>query len=615
MKGTPSLTHALSIQLIPNAIVDAPKLPQLLVKWAQKYLDDLRHQPSAGLLQYANYVSNAFDRSEAGNEGSVMCLYSVAIETWSAKFVEDAYLLSFRAIRLVGCISDSALYSNNWQWIRNGEVRMVVEHKGRMAFETFGQEIRKLATANNGSGSPLSLDISGRADGAQAILIKGIQMCYKAGLDSGLDRKFLFKRVDTTEFNITEGNKTAEPGADDSTAQLILYGPIGGGFAGEVFDARLERQGQSVNVAAKFYDPDTEELDNAAAFDEDNEEMSEECKEGESEQDAEEGSDELSENEAAMSTDSAEEPEPLPNEDKEYTFRREIDVYKRLSDPTICPEFYGAFQRIYFTGLQTGMLLMEKIPQLFKDFEDMPEKEREAAYNLVLGLHHRGIHHGDPRPNNFGFRESPSNVSSKRKPGGQIKVADLLLYLIFHTLMSLKTVIRSSLGSQTCQGGHLWQWSTNVGDNNVLHVKEDGSLVDKAQEFDHFITTYRSKFTSLMSRIIVDEGHYPHHPSSGVSRSLKLLKPDFLWIITKAPLLNKTRDFYGYAHLFYDANWSLKLSEEVKQLETIAKFHQAKTNDELFNPLNIRRFFTNGHMDPEVGLKNVQYALHFLTSM
>ncbi|KAK2796386.1 hypothetical protein FQN50_009576 [Emmonsiellopsis sp. PD_5] len=68
--------------------------------------------------------------------------------------------------------------------------------------------------------------------------------------------------------------------------------------------------------------------------------------------------------------------------------------------------------------------------------------------------------------------------------------------------------------------------------------------------------------------------------------------------------LNKTWDFYGYAHLFYPA----ELQELCPELEhflkrpMMDKFHMVKTEGEkleLFNPLYIQWLATNGHMDPE----------------
>ncbi|RJE21749.1 hypothetical protein PHISCL_05897 [Aspergillus sclerotialis] len=51
---------------------------------------------------------------------------------------------------------------------------------------------------------------------------------------------------------------------------------------------------------------------------------------------------------------------PLPNEVKEITFLNEVEAYIRLSGISICPRFYGAFQEIGATRVQTGTVLLQK---------------------------------------------------------------------------------------------------------------------------------------------------------------------------------------------------------------------------------------------------------------
>jgi len=79
----------------------------------------------------------------------------------------------------------------------------------------------------------------------------------------------------------------------------------------------------------------------------------------------------------------------LPNVEKELMFRNEIKAYSHLADTSTCPRLYGAFQGIGFTGLQTGIGLMEKLSTTFKGFGEMTEQERKVAYNHVAELHKR----------------------------------------------------------------------------------------------------------------------------------------------------------------------------------------------------------------------------------
>ena len=144
-----------------------------------------------------------------------------------------------------------------------------------------------------------------------------------------------------------------------------------------------------MQIVAKSYDPDTEAL-----------------QENESEPE-----------------DSSETPEegdpsclPLPNEDKEYSFRCEVEAYNRLSDTSICPRFYGALRGTHNTGYQTGIILLEKLPTIFGWISEMTDIEKEIAYDHVLELHRRDIHHGDVREGNIGRREiSSTKTGSKRK--------------------------------------------------------------------------------------------------------------------------------------------------------------------------------------------------------
>lgn len=129
---------------------------------------------------------------------------------------------------------------------------------------------------------------------------------------------------------------------------------------------------------------------------------------------------------------------------------------------------------------------------------------------------------------------------------------------------------------------------------------EDMTLTQEREAYETFLINYKSKVEKKAYRIIVDEGHVVRHPTSGISRAAKLSKADYLWVVFATPLLNKTRDFYGYSHLFYDTNWTLTFSEDWEDKSIIKKFRSASTPDknlELFNPWNFRKLAVNGHIN------------------
>lgn len=86
-------------------------------------------------------------------------------------------------------------------------------------------------------------------------------------------------------------------------------------------------------------------------------------------------------------------------------FRNEIDAYALLSGSTMCPRFFGGYRGIGFTGQDTGIILLEKLPTVFHEISDMTLGERNAAYNHVLKLHDLGLHHGDVEAGNFARRK------------------------------------------------------------------------------------------------------------------------------------------------------------------------------------------------------------------
>ncbi len=141
---------------------------------------------------------------------------------------------------------------------------------------------------------------------------------------------------------------------------------------------------------------------------------------------------------------------------------------------------------------------------------------------------------------------------------------------------------------------------------------EDQQLLAEESTFETYLVNYTSLFPNMFARFVLDEGHVVRHPNSGISRAAKLLAPSFLWIVTATPLLNKTRDFYGYSQLLYNSEWPLDLRDEFVRLSTVEKFEQAKTNDEileLFNPLYIRRLATKGHIDAALAALTIPVLL------
>ena len=144
------------------------------------------------------------------------------------------------------------------------------------------------------------------------------------------------------------------------------------------------------------------------------------------------------------------------------------------------------------------------------------------------------------------------------------------------------------------------------------YEEEDETLVQEGNAFETFLINFSSRFSGKFYRVVLDEGHAVRHPESGISRATKLLKPWYTWIVSATPLLNKTRDFYGYSHIMYDIHWDLDVTEPFTDLGTLEKFEKAQTADEileLFNPRNIRRLATNGHIDVTVAAVTIPILL------
>lgn len=87
-------------------------------------------------------------------------------------------------------------------------------------------------------------------------------------------------------------------------------------------------------------------------------------------------------------------------------FKNELRTYHRLADCPFIPRFHGAFLGYGMTGLKTGLVLLGELADTFSTYTDMTPSQRQEAYNLVMELHRRGVHHGDVSPTNFGLRSS-----------------------------------------------------------------------------------------------------------------------------------------------------------------------------------------------------------------
>ncbi|KAK2733580.1 hypothetical protein FQN57_002079 [Myotisia sp. PD_48] len=127
------------------------------------------------------------------------------------------------------------------------------------------------------------------------------------------------------------------------------------------------------------------------------------------------------------------------------------------------------------------------------------------------------------------------------------------------------------------------------------------SLDTESDEDMAYITKYTPKYPDIFARVIIDEAHILRHPNSSVSRIAKLLAPTFTWAVTATPLLNKTKDFYGYAHLMYNSAWDLELSSEYLDKGILERVTDACTPNELldiFNPLYIQALAKDGRLQP-----------------
>lgn len=169
--ATASQTHALGPELIPNSIRINPQLSGGFVGWAQEYLNSLQHSPNDFVLNSVQSVRANFDNILTGNEGSIVALYALTVQMWTALFVKTADHLQTGDLDFVQCQPTNGICAD-WRWTRQGTTRMVIEHKGGRVFNHFCDDIIQLASANGGFGSSLGVDGTGNATGATAILLK-----------------------------------------------------------------------------------------------------------------------------------------------------------------------------------------------------------------------------------------------------------------------------------------------------------------------------------------------------------------------------------------------------------------------------------------------------------
>jgi hypothetical protein len=139
--------------------VYAPGLADRLVRWAQGYLDNnVERQASQGLEYLAESIPRQLVNPEVMREGAVASLYSRTVVTWSSDFVASADCLSMQDIQFLECTKTYNV-QGCWRWMRDGEIRMIMAHKGTGVFDTFCGRIRDLATANEGTGSTLTQSV------------------------------------------------------------------------------------------------------------------------------------------------------------------------------------------------------------------------------------------------------------------------------------------------------------------------------------------------------------------------------------------------------------------------------------------------------------------------
>lgn len=105
------------------------------------------------------WVSMLLSQAEAGNEGSDISIYAETVKTYSTQFLEGAEQLLSKVICFCECRQSDRfglrVLESDWVWSRDGEPCMIVEHKGRMVFDTYCNEIQNLATAVSVASLPL----------------------------------------------------------------------------------------------------------------------------------------------------------------------------------------------------------------------------------------------------------------------------------------------------------------------------------------------------------------------------------------------------------------------------------------------------------------------------
>ncbi len=117
--------------------------------------------------------------------------------------------------------------------------------------------------------------------------------------------------------------------------------------------------------------------------------------------------------------------------------------------------------------------------------------------------------------------------------------------------------------------------------------------------FKTYVLCFIFKFPEKIYCLMIDKDHAICNSNLNIFCVIKLLKLNFLWIISAIFLLNKTRDFYRYSHFFYNENWFLTLEKEFNDLDIIKKFSNAfiiHKKLELFNSIHIHWLVIQNHI-------------------
>ena len=151
---------------IPNEVVRFPSLPRRLVTWAEDYLNDIEQGPDAQFQIFTDYITKKLRCSAARPECMIIELF-FPVKCWTDTFIQEADQLPNNTIQHVTCERIDGIPMVR-KLVRGDQARLVIEYTSTNVFDNYCHSIRKLAS-QRGS---LHFDESGRATGAQSILIK-----------------------------------------------------------------------------------------------------------------------------------------------------------------------------------------------------------------------------------------------------------------------------------------------------------------------------------------------------------------------------------------------------------------------------------------------------------